>query len=1592
MYTTGKRIITKILAIAIILTMTMADICLVGERAISYAIDQTQVNNSNVGYNVYFVGESKAQEATATVDQKDLKLGIEVSVKKDGYLENGKIELEDNANFKFNKTVNNDYIKSIEDKAIYLKQINEGENVIIEVGIEFADAEEMSADYLSKNSTVKLTGSYTNSKNVDKDKVAIEGNAYVRANWKSPSKIESEQNAKLLSNSVYTVDGVEKRIVQILVSSNIKNNSYPVKSTNIQVSIPNSPETVTVNKRTTSATNGDREFNNDNYKYQDGILTITVENGGDNKMSWVKNSKDIFVVTAEYAKETEVTNSVFTTNAKITTYDERELNTNTELTIPGEKDEIASIAEVENETSIGKGKLYAGENRNYSVTSNVYIDYAKAIDSLTIEENIPLYVTKDEEKEANVEYIQTSIDKAEFAKLFGEDGTIDIYDQSNNLATTINGTTNADENGKIIIKYNNGVKKLRIETSKPIVEGTLKIENEKRLLKTNYTREEVQELTQIKDRSKVTYTRTDTNKVPKEATATIDLKETESKASLEVEPTVLTTSQDAHKLTMRVILEANNEYRDLYKNPVIKVALPSQVTSISANYSLINAKDFSIDENRKEIKNENGKPVMIIPLKGEQTTYSGEAIKGIELLIEATVKLNKLATNSNEEIVLNYTNENATKYADNGVEKVNIKIQSPDSMILTNDISKYNVSTLGDEGKKEIVLEANAEANTATVKTKIINNEQAEIKNVKVTGTIANIDGRVQRTSDIKTNKENAKISINGENYTVTVDSLKVGEELDLSYDLSIAKNLPYNLSTETGYTVSYTDSLTGKEKQAKATTLALTTGKVAELKTLLTAQVGGETLKEGDVVKAGEIITYTATISNAGREKAENVIVGITVPENTTLVELNPKYLTVREDGKIEGEYFTKSSNNKLQGTIEAGKTVNCNFLVRVNEDLTQDKDVQTKITITQNEKQVEEKIINNKIASANLIATLAPSKRAKNEQLLADVTYTSRLTIKNNTSSEQKNVKVSLNVNEPVKVTRISYQYGEEFKEVEEGTLTFTIDSIAAGQEMDIGIITENKLNANKMNNAEMSAIVIDSSNNKYRSNQLSETIKSPKVEVSLTAQSSSKNDYLIAGDEIKYTITVKNTGNADAEELVIKDMFSDYLTLQSIKLNGKDCEYEEQPEFGEEMNYNILAINSPLKVGETAILEISAKVNEEISTQETLKVVNKAIVSNIIDLAESDQKVYYIRTIRPDDGENSENSKNSENSENQEYSEIDEDAGKHVISGTVWLDKDQSGSRDSEEQLLSGIKVYVINVLDNRIVADTTTNAEGFYTLSLVEGEYVVAFEYDTEKYIPTVYQAEDISEDINSDAVKATRTVDGEEKILAYTDSIYLTDSRANIDLGLAEAQIFSLEIEKVVSKMIVTSSSGTETYNFDDTNLAKVEIAGKNLNNSNVLIEYKIKVTNTGEIAGYAKSIVDYIPSSLTFNSSLNNDWYKKGKNIYTSALADTIIEPGETKEVTLTLTKKMTESNTGLTNNKVAIESSYNSLGIANTAGTSIENAGTSNDSKNSADIIVGVKTGAVVSYVSLTLTIIIAICGVAYLVYKKILLKEIRI
>ena len=125
-----------------------------------------------------------------------------------------------------------------------------------------------------------------------------------------------------------------------------------------------------------------------------------------------------------------------------------------------------------------------------------------------------------------------------------------------------------------------------------------------------------------------------------------------------------------------------------------------------------------------------------------------------------------------------------------------------------------------------------------------------------------------------------------------------------------------------------------------------------------------------------------------------------------------------------------------------------------------------------------------------------------------------------------------------------------------------------------------------------------------------------------------------------------------------------------------------------------------------------------------------------------------------------------------------------------------------------------------------------------------------------------------------------------------------------------------------------------------------------------------------------------MPSDLKFSSELNKDWYQTSDGLYNTSLANDKIAPGESKEVTLTLTKDMTENNLGLINNTAEIEEAYNELGLADSNSTPGNRVNGEND-YGSADLILGVRTGGGI-YIGITIAIVAVLGIVGFIIIRK--------
>ena len=260
---------------------------------------------------------------------------------------------------------------------------------------------------------------------------------------------------------------------------------------------------------------------------------------------------------------------------------------------------------------------------------------------------------------------------------------------------------------------------------------------------------------------------------------------------------------------------------------------------------------------------------------------------------------------------------------------------------------------------------------------------------------------------------------------------------------------------------------------------------------------------------------------------------------------------------------------------------------------------------------------------------------------------------------------------------------------------------------------------------------------------------------------------------------------------------------------------------------------------------------------------------------------------------------------------------------------MDSNKNGKKDDGETLQHSVVVTLIDkttgnfALDsngNKITTKTNNNGEYEFT-NITKGNYIVLFEFDTNTFTVTTYKKEGIEESLNSDVILTQVRINGNLKTAAVTDEIALTENKTNINIGLMENAKFDLSLNKYISKISIINKEGTQTEEYKSTDdVAKIDIKAKYMKGTNVIVTYQFAVTNEGDVAGFVDSLQDDLPSGLEFSSDLNKDWYKgtDGK-LYTSALSKVAINPNETKEVELVLTKTMTEDNAGIFTNNASL-------------------------------------------------------------------------
>ena len=325
---------------------------------------------------------------------------------------------------------------------------------------------------------------------------------------------------------------------------------------------------------------------------------------------------------------------------------------------------------------------------------------------------------------------------------------------------------------------------------------------------------------------------------------------------------------------------------------------------------------------------------------------------------------------------------------------------------------------------------------------------------------------------------------------------------------------------------------------------------------------------------------------------------------------------------------------------------------------------------------------------------------------------------------------------------------------------------------------------------------------------------------------------------------------------------------------------------------------------------------------------------------------------------------------------YNENSEKVGLEGAEFTVYASEQDSISRSNPILTATSDEDGIVKIIGLKYGGDAYSDqanlkSDGTYSY---DADNASTNYWIVETNIPEGYKG-------NADPIEITINKD------SYQEDIELIKDQVE-----NEKQIFDLALRKWVTQAIVIENGKqtvTQTGHYaeqDPEPIVKVDLNRKKLNQVTVKFRYSIRITNQGDIAGYAKEITDYVPEGLKFTEEDNPGWKDEGNNIIsTNLLADKLLQPGESADIEVLLTWINNEDNMGLKTNTAEISEDYNDKGVPDIDSTP-DNKKPKEDDIDDAPVMLSIKTGKAQVYIVLGLSILITIAGGVTLIKKYVI------
>ncbi len=857
-----RKFLRKTVAGALVFVMCSTNTLYVAKNAFVYASQELDVeshtNVKDVDANILLVNNGqKAKSIVADVSKADQKIVGTISMRREGYIQKGEIEIVglNSRVFSIENPNNNSVIEKVEGNTITLNRFS-GTTVNFELPLKYVYEGNISKEILSNNLTAKFKATY----------VSPEGNVEevlkdiaLKIEWVEERK--PEVKAEIIKYVKTNTENGNNVVIQTMVE--VKNGAttknLPIEKltvSSIQPSLEGKlPDKVNVSLLSTKGVNEelalDQKEEDVKYNNLDGTLNVDIFNKMSEDKTYAKgNGTTKLLVTSVYENVQNVKDAYnIALNIKA---QEKLLNSNNAYSaeytgsanLSKPLGSLISASYEIDKVSMSKGKLYMNSISDekteieFNNKLNINTSIANINGILEINDNLPYYNDNKQNYENGMSYKTVKVSKQEFENILGKDGKLELVNEKGQTIATIDASSKLEAE-QFVVDLKDDVKTIGYRSSKIVKEGNIIIKETRKITNSRYPINILKDLNKLSFDKEVNVVVNNNGKEEKvkiaDAISSVELLNTKTKATLRTNKQELYSVVENNDVEFVVELNNNKEESDIYGTSVYEIVLPNAVRDIKIkDTNILYGEGLKIENVSTYVRD--GKKIIRVLVSGVQKSVNnGHLTNGTNLVVNTDITVDEETPMQEIQYDLIYSNVNATTYEQkvdfmlgnqneafrrfgNGVAITKGKIASPEGLVVANRYKGY--SDTGSEivtikqGNKDAILRAGDKARTIAKQVLMINNLNTELPNAKLLGRLP-VEGVLNlETGNSLENNLNITLAsgITKVDNTNTAYDVYYSENVNANVDLNNPQNAwtttPSNLAKVKSYMIVFKESI----------------------------------------------------------------------------------------------------------------------------------------------------------------------------------------------------------------------------------------------------------------------------------------------------------------------------------------------------------------------------------------------------------------------------------------------------------------------------------------------------------------------------------------------------------------------------------------------------------------------------------------------------------------------------------------------------------------------------------------------------------------------------------------------------------------